>query len=131
MKSFSKNQSKKRRAAAVIVCVLVVILLVGLLSMQALQTLSLIRRGDNDRAKIQQAREVIELGRRIDWNAAESGTITLQIPESSNAELNASRPAVLERQLNETESNSASRLVVRFPAGEAGETTSVWDESDD
>ena len=64
--SYSRpKQVIARRTASVIVCVLVVILLVGMLSMQTVQTLAVIRRGDDDRTKILQARELIEFAQAI------------------------------------------------------------------
>ncbi len=124
---------RRRRRAAVIVCVLVVLLLVTLLSVQTLQTLSVIRRGDNDRVKIMQAREVLELGRYVNWSEVESQELSVAIPDSIDEESdiasNNARSAVLERLTNENDSNATTRLVARFPAGEAGEVTTTLDEN--
>ena len=60
-----------RRACAlplrgsVLICVMVVLLIVGLLISQTLQTLLLVRRGDDTRAHLRQARELVELGKII------------------------------------------------------------------
>jgi archaellum component FlaG (FlaF/FlaG flagellin family) len=114
-----------RRAASVIVCVLVMLLLVGLLSVQTLQTLSLIRRSDSERAKIRQARELIELGRQIDWNAADSQTLTLRIPDSANSVAAAEMQTVtLERQADANHSNTA-RFIAIFPADKPGSVTTT------
>jgi len=117
------------RRGSAIVCVLVVILLVTLLSIQTIQTLSAIRRGDDERAKIYQARELIELGRKVNWEAAESQKITLQIPDSAtDVAASETRLAILERQVNANNTSEPSRLVVRYPADEPGEVTTTWDE---
>ena len=120
-----------RRRASVVTCVLVVLLLVTLMSMQTVQTLSLIRRGDNDRAKIMQAREVLELGRHVDWSQAESKTVQLDIPDGTLVAASATRPAVLEDQSSNSETSSAARFIARFPAGEPGEVTTVWEKSNE
>ncbi len=128
------------RRGSAIVCVLVVILLVTLLSIQTIQTLAAIRRGDDERTKIYQARELIELGRRVDWSAVESQQLTLQIPESAvdsatdsatDVEGAAGRRAIVERQGNAGDTSESRRLVVRYPADEPGEVTTTWDEEHD
>ena len=47
---------------SVLICVMVVLLIVGLLISQTLQTLLLVRRGDDARQQLRQARELVELG---------------------------------------------------------------------
>ncbi len=124
--SYSRpKQVIARRTASVIVCVLVVILLVGMLSMQTVQTLAVIRRGDDDRTKILQARELIEFAQAIDWNAAESKSLTIQIPDSvRQVGESEALTAILERQTIAANSDVA-RIIVRFPADKPGEVTTT------
>lgn len=125
------TQKSIRRTASVIVCVLVVILLVGMLSAQTVQTLAVIRRGDDDRAKIIQARELIEFVQAIDWNSAESKSLTMQIPDSvsqvGEPEVNT---AILERQTS-ADNPEVARIVVRFPADKPGEVTTTVEPDDE
>jgi prepilin-type N-terminal cleavage/methylation domain-containing protein len=53
-----------------------------MLSVQTIQTLALVRRGDADRAKIMQAKELSEFARGIDWSTIESQSLTMQIPDA-------------------------------------------------
>ena len=117
--------NKANRKASIIVCVLVVILLVGMLSMQTIQALALIRRGDDDRAKIMQAQELSEFARAIDWSSVESQSITLQIPNSvSSVGEPETQAAILERQTL-ADNPEVARIVVRFPADSPGEITTT------
>lgn len=50
---------------SVLISVMVVLLIVGLLISQTLQTLLLVRRGDDARANLRQARELVELGKIV------------------------------------------------------------------
>ncbi len=59
----SGNCRDSRRHGATIIAVLVVLLIVSLLAHQTARTLFVIRQGQDQRAKIIQAREVLELGR--------------------------------------------------------------------
>lgn len=126
--SYSRpKQVIARRTASVIVCVLVVILLVGMLSMQTVQTLAVIRRGDDDRTKILQARELIEFAQAIDWNAAESKSLTIQIPDSvRQVGESEALTAILERQTI-ADNSDVARIIVRFPADKLGEVTTTWE----
>ncbi len=60
-KKGDRNWSGRR--AGVLVCVMVVLLLAGGLGAQTMQTLFVVRRGDQQRQTLVQARELIELGR--------------------------------------------------------------------
>ncbi len=140
------KQRRPRRTASVVIAVLVVILLVGMLSVQTIQTLALVRRADDDRAKIMQAKELSELARAIDWSTAESSTITIQIPESASPI--ASSPiasksvasgiavdprmqtAKLDRQTL-ADNPQTSKIQIRFPADEPGEITTTWETEDE
>ena len=127
MSYFRPKQVIARRTASVIVCVLVVILLVGMLSMQTVQTLAVIRRGDDDRTKILQARELIEFAQAIDWNAAESKSLTIQIPDSvRQVGESEALTAILERQTI-ADNSDVARIIVRFPADKLGEVTTTWE----
>lgn len=125
------TQKTTRRTASVIVCVLVVILLVGMLSVQTIQTLAIIRRGDDHRAKIMQARELIAFAQAIDWNSAESKSLTMQIPDSVRP---VGEPevltAILERQTI-ADNPEVARIVVRFPADKPGEVTTTVEPDDE
>lgn len=134
--SYSNQQRPlSRRVASAIIPALVVILLVGMLSMQVIQTLALVRRGDDDRAKIMQARELSEYARGIDWNATESQSFTMHIPDAvrigSEPE---TQPAIFERQSvadNSETGNSTARIVVRFPADKPGEVNTTLEIKDE
>ena len=138
---YSSKQLPLQRTATVVIPALVVILIVGLLSVQTIQTLGLIRRGDDDRAKLVQVRELNELARSIDWDTTESQAFTLQIPDAVRT---VSEPetqtAILERQAfaDNTESadskmanSKTTRIVVRFPANEPGELNTTWELKDE
>jgi hypothetical protein len=134
--SYSNQQRRlAQRPASVIIPALVVILLVGMLSMQVIQTLALVRRGDDDRAKIMQMRELSEYARGIDWNATESQSFTVQIPDAVLTESEPeTQPAILERQSvadNSETGNSTARIVVRFPADKPGEINTTWEINDE
>lgn len=141
MNHSSHKQRKLRRTASVVIAVLVVILLVGMMSVQTIQTLALVRRADDDRAKIMQAKELSELARGIDWSTAESPTLTIQIPESISPIASNSitggiafdarmQTAKLDRQtLADNPQNS--KIQMRFPADEPGEITTTWEIDDE
>lgn len=78
-------QLKPRRRAAVLVCVLVVLFIVGGLAVQSIQTMSVIRRGDDQRQSLQQARELLELGQRLVERAVmdEGESITMTLPSGA------------------------------------------------
>jgi len=100
-----------------------------MLSVQTIQTLALVRRGDDDRAKIMQAKELSEFARGIDWNTAQSQSLTLQIPEVvSSVGDPEMQTAILERQTI-ADNPETKRIRVRFPADKPGEITTTW-ESD-
>ena len=123
--SYRRQPKKTQRSASVIVCVLVVILLVGMLSVQTIQTLALIRRGDNERAKIIQARELSELAQAIDWTTTEGQSFTMQIPDKLiRVGEQATQTAIIERQTL-AENPHAARIIVRFPADCPGEVTTT------
>lgn len=58
-----RARRRRARSAATLVCVLVVMLIVGLLSAQSIQMLLLVRRADEQRVQLRQARELLELGK--------------------------------------------------------------------
>ena len=123
--SYRRQPKKTQRSASVIVCVLVVILLVGMLSVQTIQTLALIRRGDNERTKIIQARELSELAQAIDWTTTEGQSFTMQIPDKLiRVGEQATQTAIIERQTL-AENPHAARIIVRFPADCPGEVTTT------
>jgi hypothetical protein len=101
--------------------------LVGLLSVQTIQSLALIRRGDDDRAKIYQSRELSEFARVIDWSSAESQLLTIDIPDSVTPDGEPeTQPAILERQAI-ADNADAAEIVVRFPADKPGEVKTTWE----
>lgn len=134
--SYSNQQRRQsQRVASVIIPALVVFLIVGMLSMQVIQTLALVRRGDDDRAKIMQARELGEYARGIDWSTTESQSFTMPIPDAVQI---GSEPetqmAILERQSiadNSETGKSTARIVVRFPADKPGELSTTWEINDE
>ena len=133
---YSTQPRLSQRSASVIIPVLVVILIVGLLSVQTIQTLGLIRRGDDDRAKIIQAKELNELARSIDWSTTESQSFTLQIPDAVRTVGEPeTQAATLERQTvadnPETANSKMARIVVRFPANAPGELNTTWELKDE
>ncbi len=120
------------RRGGVIVCVLVVLMLVTLLTIQTMQTLFVIRRGDDERSKIYQARELIELGRWVDWSEANSQSLQVQIPDTATEAADVpARLAKIERQKDANKTDSKTRLVVRYPADEPGEVTTTWDDENE
>ncbi len=104
--------ASQSRQGAVLICVMVVLLIVGLLISQTLQTLLLVRRGDEGREQLRQARELIELGEIVlrqnpsaesvgefscQTNSPESGSIGFERLKSTEAEKKKIRITVIYR----------------------------------
>ncbi len=132
MTNITSSRANARRSASVIIAALVVILVVGILSVQTIQTLAIVRRGDNHRAKIMQAKELTEFARAMDWNTIESKLVTLKIPDKVESLSNKpageteARTAVIEKQTL-ADNPHAAKIVVRFPADVPGEITTTWE----
>jgi hypothetical protein len=131
MSRFVRRHSLPARTASVVIPALVVILIVGMLSVQTIQTLALVRRGDADRAKIMQAKELSEFARGIDWSTIESQSLTMQIPDAVRTVGEPdTQTAFLERQTVADHPETA-RIVVRFPADTPGEINTTWELKDE
>lgn len=63
MNSFRRNRNGIHRRGAILVCALVVLGLVVLITLQSVQTNFVLHRADREASKIQQAREVLLLGK--------------------------------------------------------------------
>ncbi|MEM7473631.1 MAG: hypothetical protein AAF483_01425 [Planctomycetota bacterium] len=108
----NSKQAKARRKAALLVVVLVVLTLVGMMTMQAVQTLMLYRHHDVKRAKLLQAGEMIQLGRHALKDGSDAG------PESTFEVTIAEQRASIE--LQSSEEQDGTRIVVRYPLKNAG-----------
>lgn len=119
-----ESQQPGQRRAAVLICVLVVMLIAGALSIQATQSLAIIRRGEERRARLYQARELLELGKaaveqqkiqkEVTWTIElDSGTGKIQVipytrPEATGYRILATFPADSDHALQVTWDSSGS-----------------------
>ncbi len=76
------NRPLRKHCGSIMVCVLVVLLLVGLISVQSIQSLALIRSGTRQRMQLEQRQELITLGQSLDWSKLPSNEIQVTIPTS-------------------------------------------------
>lgn len=117
-----RRQNRREKRGALLVCVLVVLLIVGLLTTQTVQTMLVIRRGDAQRSALRQAREVVELGKRIAANKSSASS------ESTSQEFEF---VVQGDELAKLSITSAASGVIRieakFPAGSPTEVTVTWE----
>lgn len=107
--SAKANRRIIAQAGSVLVCVLVVLLLVGLLMTQTIQTLVVLRKGDGQRRQVQQARELLELGKMVARRPRETAEVFEQriLVDASTETYGSIRlEALSEYQL---------RIVARFP----------------
>ena len=122
MKPYGPSLRRRQRSGSIIICALIVLLIVGMLSVQTMQTLAVIRRGSMDRVKIRQAREVAEMARKREWSVQET-ELTVDIPGGTEADAKQAK-AIVRR----TEDDSVAgriRFTIRYPADEAGELTTT------
>ncbi len=126
------RRGRLQRTAGVFTCVLVVLLLVGMLCVQTTQTLLIIRRSDMERAKLYQAREVVELGRHVDWRNKSVTSFTVAIPQSVTRD---SAPAELMAEVEglrgDTPATEVERLIVHYPIEQLGKVTATWERNDE
>lgn len=131
MTELGYTQSKMRRRASVVIAALVVILVVGMLSVQTIQTLALVRKSKNDRTKILQAKELNELARSINWSKAETKSLSIKIPETvstNSGDVSKSQTAIIERSTDADDPNKITTSI-RFPAGQPGEIATTWEHN--
>lgn len=130
---------RNRQGGSIIVCVLVVVMLVTMLAIQTMQSLSLIRRSDDDRARIRQAREALEFGKMIAAtkqdieNNGQKLRLTIADSIGSTDQAEAASLQVAEVQI--LNSNSDSQVTVRYPLDDSTnkttEITLLWENKDD
>lgn len=116
----------RTRAASVFTCVLVVLLLVGMLCVQTTQSLLIIRRSDMQRAKLHQAREVVELAREIQWSKVGASKLSMAVPQSIPAN---GEPELLAAEVEVilSDAERVERIVVYYPSEKPGEITASWE----
>lgn len=121
----SKNDKAgcRHRRATVLICVMVVLLLVGMLSVQAMQSLVISRRSSSERAKLLQARELIELGRIVQRRSDAT-----DVPNSFEVQLGQAGTGNVRILLSDASRGSGNyRIEATFPTGEAGEVSASWE----
>ncbi|MFK7738214.1 MAG: type II secretion system protein [Pirellulaceae bacterium] len=82
--------SPDSRRAATLVAVLIVMMIVGLLTAQSVRTMVAIRQGDQQRAQLRQARELVELARHTLENGDESvplNSFEIPLPGGESAKI--------------------------------------------
>ncbi len=116
----SKRLRQRERSGGLTLCVMVVLLLVGLISSQAIQTLLIVRRGDDRRGELRQARELLELGKL----ALQSD----QVPESKVLEITVDgKPAKVRFANVGTDDNPRKRIVAQWLVNNTREVTVSWE----
>lgn len=112
-----------RRSGAVLICVLVVLLIVGLISLQTIQTLLLVRRSDSDRSRLRQAQELVELS-RIAFQQNGAGELQEEIAVVVDGDLTGTIRLSLADSESHADSGQADyRIVAKYPVGAGGEVT--------
>lgn len=87
--AFTRRSASARRAA-ILVAVLIVMMIVGLLTAQAVRMMIAIRQGDQQRAKLQQARELVELASQTldsESGAMLFSSFEMELPGGATAEV--------------------------------------------
>lgn len=113
----------RRRRAAVLICVLVVLLIAGALSIQATQSLAIVRRGEERRARLQQARDLLELGKA----AVEQQKIQKEV--TWTIELDAGKGKIEVIPTTQLE-KMGYRILATFPADGDHALQVTWDSSE-
>ncbi len=91
------NSSSPIRCGSIMICVLVVLLLVGLISIQSIQSLALIRSGTRQSMQLEQRQELIRLGQSLDWSTLPSHEIQVTLPLSIQVQSNQNTSAASKR----------------------------------
>ncbi len=85
-----------------------------------------------ERAKLYQAREVVELGRHVDWLSQSVNSITVAIPQSVTRD---SAPAELMAEVEglrgDAPASEVERLIVHYPIEQLGKVTATWERNHD
>ena len=118
------------KRGAVLICVLVVLMLVGMMSMQAIQSLMIVRRSDSHRANVRQARELIELGKiaASDSIASDGVVWEISLPNGAKGSINLVPIQTAEDNTGTPESNNHTtktdeiRIEAAYPANSPQET---------
>lgn len=122
----------KTRHGAILVAVMVILLLVGLLTMQTMQTLMLVRRSDDRRSHLRQSRELVELGRQVLTRRRLSPEEPWILPLPSGA-TGAIRVRELETTPSETikpiQGQKMYRIEANYPAESAAGMSASWEGS--
>ncbi len=117
------RRSDQRRSGGVLICVLVVLLIVGLLISQTVQTLLLVRRSDDQREQLRQARELIELGqivlRQSDYQLPDAELIVPSAGENQMGRI------AFTRIDSSDSTNSQVRITVNYRIGSTSEITAT------
>ena len=109
--------SSRNRRAAILMLVLVVLAVAGLLGLQAVQSLVLIRSAESQRQKMMQSKEVLEYARKASAVSGRFEKAEVVVGERT-AELSVE---------NETGKGSdQARVVVRYPLGAPSELKTSW-----
>jgi type II secretory pathway pseudopilin PulG len=126
--------SRRKRRAAILVCVLVVLLIVGSLCAQTIQTLLMVRQADRQRGALQQARELIELGRMAIAQQRVEGDGTIELTVDGSPALiqivqleTTEQPAAEATQETNTATPERYRIIATYSLGSAKEVTATWE----
>ena len=116
------------RRAAVVVCAMVVLLIAGLISMQTMQALMIIRRGDSQRSSLRQARELVELGRmRLARMGSELDEFEFTLEVEPELEGQITITKIARAGDGGSPSDATIRIVARYPVDTAREVTASWE----
>ena len=125
-----------RRRGAIVVCVLVVLLIVGMLAAQTIQASLVVRRGDAERSRLRQARELVELGRLAMQQSSRDVPVSdAPVKDMSVGEWNIlvdtrsqfAGSVAVQAAGGRGAGRGRYRIVARFPAGNLGEVTATWE----
>lgn len=111
------SQSRSQRQAAILMLVLVVLAVAGLLGLQAVQSLVLIRSAESRRQQMTQSKEVLEFARQAAAVGGRFEKTEVSVGEHT-AELSIADESKEDAEL--------VRVVVRYPLGELSELKTSW-----
>lgn len=121
-----KYDHRPRRNGGIVILLLIVLLVVGTLTHQAVRTLWLLRKNQDQQARIAQARELLEVGKQYDKSFAELVSsrqevgLTFVVPVGQEY----GRLALVPAGNTSPEGNSSSLWVAKFPVNAQGEELS-------
>jgi hypothetical protein len=127
-----KAGTVQQRRASILVCVLVVLMVTGMLTLQGTRLLTALARASGDRARLEQAQELLALGRlrlsnQLDRSSAYDGeSITVELPAGSATSESVAEIRI-ERLVSETTKMPRWRIIATHPYNQPGQVTASWE----